>query len=203
VPADLGYGGREARWSSMWRASPGARVARRPSGERRRARRRSGLAGKGKELLVPRLRPWADGTSSRANDVYRRFSRRFPSGRQRQRQGDLTPCHFQRIAHRGACGKTRVGPQNRRPDQERTKAWGHDAGVLLSTDGRRGDEPLVGLAVRLRVLGAEVRVCARCPTGRGGKAARDEDVPNKRRETPVIRPASAGQRSAAASEVSR
>jgi UDP:flavonoid glycosyltransferase YjiC (YdhE family) len=33
--------------------------------------------------------------------------------------------------------------------------------VLLSTYGsRRGVEPLVGLAVRLRELGAEVRVCA-------------------------------------------
>jgi UDP:flavonoid glycosyltransferase YjiC (YdhE family) len=33
--------------------------------------------------------------------------------------------------------------------------------VLLSTDGGRGDvEPLVGLAVRLRALGAEARVCA-------------------------------------------
>jgi hypothetical protein len=57
VPADLGYGGRGARRSSMWRAWPSARVARRPPGEWRRARRRSGLAGKGKELLVPRLHP--------------------------------------------------------------------------------------------------------------------------------------------------
>ncbi|WP_066943536.1 glycosyltransferase [Microtetraspora fusca] len=33
--------------------------------------------------------------------------------------------------------------------------------VLLSTYGSRGDvEPLVALAVRLRELGAEVRVCA-------------------------------------------
>ncbi len=33
--------------------------------------------------------------------------------------------------------------------------------VLLSTYGSRGDvEPLVGLAVRLRALGAQVRVCA-------------------------------------------
>ena len=32
--------------------------------------------------------------------------------------------------------------------------------VLLSTYGGRGDEPLVGPAVRLRALGAEVRVCA-------------------------------------------
>ena len=32
--------------------------------------------------------------------------------------------------------------------------------VSLSTYGGRGDEPLVELAVRLRALGAEVRVCA-------------------------------------------
>ena len=33
--------------------------------------------------------------------------------------------------------------------------------VLLSTYGSRGDvEPMVGLAVRLRALGAEVQVCA-------------------------------------------
>jgi len=33
--------------------------------------------------------------------------------------------------------------------------------VLLSTYGSRGDvEPMVALAVRLRELGAEVRVCA-------------------------------------------
>ena len=33
--------------------------------------------------------------------------------------------------------------------------------ALLSTYGSRGDvEPMVGLAVQLRALGAEVRVCA-------------------------------------------
>jgi hypothetical protein len=78
---------------------------------------------------------------------------------------DFTPCHFQRIAHRGACGKARVGPQNRRLDQKWTKTWGHDVRVLLSTDGGRGDEPLVGPAVRLRALGR--CACARRPTGRG------------------------------------
>ena len=40
------------------------------------------------------------------------------------------------------------------------KTWGHDVRVLLSTYGRRGDESLAGLAVRLRALGAEVQVCA-------------------------------------------
>jgi UDP:flavonoid glycosyltransferase YjiC (YdhE family) len=42
--------------------------------------------------------------------------------------------------------------------------WGNgsrDVRVLLSTCGGRGDvEPPVGLAVRLRALGAEVRGCA-------------------------------------------
>src|SRR5262249_39075971 len=42
--------------------------------------------------------------------------------------------------------------------------------VLLSTYGGRGDvEPLVGLAVRLRALGAEGRVCA--PPDRAGRVA--------------------------------
>jgi hypothetical protein len=40
--------------------------------------------------------------------------------------------------------------------------------VLLSTYGGRGDvEPLVGLAVRLRTFGAEVRVCGRCQVEAG------------------------------------
>ena len=90
---------------------------------------------------------------------------------------------------------------------------GADVRVLLSTCEGRGDVgPLVGLAVPLRVLGAEVRVCAppdsaerpadssegrqremrRCPT-RGST-----DL-----EAPVIRPFGAVQRSTAASEVSR
>ena len=59
----------------------------------------------------------------------------IPSGQ--QRQGKLTPCHFQRIADRGACGKPPVVLQNRRPDQERTKTWGHDVRVLLQGNGAR------------------------------------------------------------------
>ena len=65
---------------------------------------------------------------------------------------------------------------------------GHDVRVLLSTYGGRGDEPLVGLAVRLRALGAEVTRPTRGST---------------ELEAPVIRSASAVQRSTAASEVSR
>jgi len=45
---------------------------------------------------------------------------------------------------------------------------GRDVRVLLSTDGGCGDEPVVGLAVRLRALGAEVRVCAP-PDWSGGR----------------------------------
>ena len=102
--------------------------------------------------------------------------------------------------------------QNRRPDQERTKTWGHDVRVLLSTYGGRGDEPLVGLAVRLRALGAEVRVCAPPDSGERpadwseGRQREMRTYPTRgstELETPVIRPASAGQRSTAASEVAR
>ena len=53
---------------------------------------------------------------------------------------------------------------------------------VLSTSGERGDVGLlVGLAVRLRALGAEVR--ARAARLVGGKAARDGDVPNERFDT--------------------
>ena len=77
--------------------------------------------------------------------------------------------------------------------------------VLMSTYGGRGDEPLVGLAVRLRALAAEVRVCA--PPDRSGGRQREMGTCPARgstlRETPVIRPVGAGQRSTAASGVSR
>jgi vancomycin aglycone glucosyltransferase len=45
--------------------------------------------------------------------------------------------------------------------------------LLLSTYGSRGDvEPMVGLAVQLRALGAVVRVCAPpdCAAAEGGDA---------------------------------
>jgi hypothetical protein len=84
------------------------------------------------------------------------------SRRQKARARRLpTPCHPQHIAHRGPCGETRVVPQN---SPAEASTWGNgsrDVRVLLSTYGGRGDvEPPVGLAVRLRALGVEVRGCA-------------------------------------------
>src|SRR5947209_2507407 len=81
-----------------------------------------------------------------------------------------TPCDPQHIAHRGPCGKTRVVPQN---SPAEASTWGNgcrDVRVLLSTYGVRGDvEPPVGLAVRLRALGAEVRGCAPPDCGASGR----------------------------------
>jgi hypothetical protein len=85
--------------------------------------------------------------------------------------------------------------------------------VLLSTYGGRGGVgPLVGLAARLRARGAEVRVCAP-PDWAKRPADSSEERQREMRtcptrgstelEAPVIRSASAGQRSTAALEVSR
>ena len=71
------------------------------------------------------------------------------------------PFHLQHIAHRGACGKTRVVPQNDWPKPEPADIGGSEMRVLLWTWGSRGDvEPMLGFAVALRALGAEVRMCA-------------------------------------------
>src|SRR5690242_16550840 len=48
----------------------------------------------------------------------------------------VSPCHFQRIAHRGACGKTRVVVQNRPPKSQPAEMGG---ATLLSTYGGHGD----------------------------------------------------------------
>jgi hypothetical protein len=85
--------------------------------------------------------------------------------------------------------------------------------ALLSTSGSRGDvEPLVGLAVGLRALGAEVRVCAPpdwaerpadSSEGRQREMGTCATRGSTEREAPVIRSAGAVRRSTAASEVSR
>jgi hypothetical protein len=90
---------------------------------------------------------------------------------------------------------------------------GHDVRVMLSTYGGRGDVgPVVGLAVRLRALGAEVRVCAppdwaeRPAESSKGRQPAMRACPTRGstlRETPVIRPAGAVQSSTAAWEVSQ
>lgn len=78
--------------------------------------------------------------------------------------------------------------------------------------GGRGDQPLVELAVRLRALGAEVRVCAppdwaeRPADSSEGRQREMRTCPTRgstELEGPVIRSASAVQRSMAGSEVSR
>jgi vancomycin aglycone glucosyltransferase len=52
-------------------------------------------------------------------------------------------------------------PQNRWPKAKLAKKGAAKMRVLLSTWGSRGDvEPMVGLAVQLQALGADVRVCA-------------------------------------------
>ena len=84
---------------------------------------------------------------------------------------------------------------------------------VLSMYGGRGDlEPLMRLAVRLRALGAEVRVCAppdRVERPADSSAGRQREMRTCQTrgptelEAPVIRSASAVQRSTAAPEVSR
>jgi hypothetical protein len=64
-------------------------------------------------------------------------------------RGDPTPCPFQLIAHRVACGKTRVVPQNRRPKARTCRNESREVRVLVTTWGSRGDvEPLAGLRRR-------------------------------------------------------
>jgi vancomycin aglycone glucosyltransferase len=73
---------------------------------------------------------------------------------------DSRPFPLQRIAHWGACGKTRVVPQNRRPRPETCGNGSGEVRVLLRTFGLCGDVvPPAGIAVRLPALGGEVRVC--------------------------------------------
>jgi hypothetical protein len=157
-----------------------------------------------------------------ANDAYRR-TRRAAASRE--------ACQFQRTAKGKGKGKEisllatlnvfRTGGLAARPGSWRRivgrgynlRKWGHDVRVLLSTYGGRGDvEPVVGLAVRLRALGAQVRVCAppkwaeRPADSSEGRQPEMRTCPTRgstELEAPVIRSASAVQRSTATSEVSQ
>src|SRR4051794_5320866 len=55
----------------------------------------------------------------------------------RREKAHARPFHFQRIAHRGACGKPPIVPQNRRPGPEPADV-GWLMRVLLSTPGHAG-----------------------------------------------------------------
>src|SRR5215203_1880401 len=90
------------------------------------------------------------------------------------------------MTDRGACRRTRVVLQDLGRTQYGRRHRGHDVRVLLSTYRGRGDVGLlVGLAVRLPALGAEVRVCAppdsqERPAGSSEEGNESEDVPSKR-----------------------
>src|SRR6202023_870121 len=72
--------------------------------------------------------------------------------------------HSSPVSTYSAPGDLRQDPGRAVESPAEARTYGHggrEMRVLLSTYGGRGDvEPLVGLAVRLRALGAEVRVCA-------------------------------------------
>jgi len=141
----------------------------------------------------------------------RRFTRSLSVPADGKRQGDLSlpPLTY------SALGGLRQDPGRGAESsaEANLRKWGHDVRVLLSTGGGRGDvEPVVGLAVRSRALGAQVRVCALPDSAERPTDSSEGRQPEMRTcpvrgstelETPVIRPASARQRSAAASEVSR
>jgi hypothetical protein len=133
-----------------------------------------GAAAARRARYVPALRPRAVQGRSSWIDVppYAarcRFARRLSvhSGRQKAKARRLrAPCHSQCIAHRGACGKTRVVLQNLRPKPEPAEIRdSRSTCALVDVWVSLNVEPTVGLAVRLRELGAEVRVCAP-PTAR-------------------------------------
>jgi hypothetical protein len=83
---------------------------------------------------------------------------------------------------------------------------GHDVRVLLSMYGGRGDiEPVVGLVVQLRALGAEARMLA-SPDFSEGQPPELRTWPTTGStglEAPAIRSASAVRRGTAAWEVSQ
>ena len=100
--------------------------------------------------------------------AHRRFARRLSSS-QRTTRAKARRSHSLPLLTYSAPGGLRQDPGRAAESAAgptTDEDMGHDVRVLLSTDGRRGDEPLVGLAVRLRRW-ARRCACARRPTGRG------------------------------------
>ena len=83
------------------------------------------------------------------------------AGGQKKRQGDRARLPLSTYS---ASGGLRQDPGRAAESSAEARTCGNgsrEVRVLLSTYGSRGDvEPMVGLAVQLRALGAEVRVCA-------------------------------------------
>jgi hypothetical protein len=106
----------------------------------------------------------------------RRFARRLSarSGRSRERRVP-TPLHFQYIAHRGTCGKTRVVPHNRRPRPESTDMGAAKCVCCCRRMGARGRRAAGGTRGAVAVPrrgGAGVRAPGlRGATSRGRRAA--------------------------------
>jgi hypothetical protein len=81
-----------------------------------------------------------------------------------EESGMHTPLHFQHIAHRGACGKTRVVPHNHWPGPNVRRRGSRSACAVSDARVARRCRTAGGTRVRLRALTAEVRVCV--PPGR-------------------------------------
>jgi hypothetical protein len=139
------------------------RVLRVPAGEEERRSARllapRAIATGGEEFVVPRLHPWAHGRSSGADGIAVRGASRgglSVTADDKGKRAYPLPSTSNFIPHEGAGGKPPVVPHNRR-SQARSYGNGRsEIRVLLSTSGSRGDaEPMMGLALQLRALGAE------------------------------------------------
>jgi hypothetical protein len=192
---------------------PALRVARRPPGEWRRARAlpargktsRSAAVSVGRwDILLGQRRvpPYA---------AHRRFKKVVNSQRttKARRPYSLPLLAYSRLGglrqDPGRAAESAAGP---RTDED---MGARRACVVVELWGTRR-QPLVGLAMRLRALGVEVRVCAppdwaeRPDDSSEGRQREMRTCPTRgstELEAPVIRSASAVQRSTAASEVSR
>jgi hypothetical protein len=99
------------------------------------------------------------------------------SGRSMER-GVPTPFHSQRIAHRGACGKTRVVPQNRRPRPEPTDMGVTKCACRCRRTGRAGTSNRWG--TRREVASTRRGGAGMCSAGLRGVAGRGRRDPHRR-----------------------